>query len=175
MGVSVIEGLHESSLDDAGATYERALADGVGGGEAIAFAHARTALQAILEAERIGAGDEVVLSPLTCKVVPLALLALGIKPVYADIEAASLNLDPERADAAVTGRTRAIVFQHTYGVGHGAAEIAAVASRRGLIPGVGAVLVRCLQQVPLDAERAEHRRDRSEAETMRTARRVRDR
>ncbi len=94
MGVGMREGLRHSRLEDVAATYERSLAEAAGGGEAVAFAYARTALQAILTAEEIGAGDEVVLSPLTCKVIPLALLALGIRPVFADIAARRIESRP---------------------------------------------------------------------------------
>ena len=63
----------------------------------------------------IGPSDEVVLSPLTCKVVPLTLLSLKIKPLYADVSADTLNLDPAAVRRAIGPRTRAILFQHTYG------------------------------------------------------------
>jgi dTDP-4-amino-4,6-dideoxygalactose transaminase len=137
------EGLRHSRLEDVAATYERSLAEAAGGGEAVAFAYARTALQAILTAEAIGAGDEVVLSPLTCKVIPLALLALGIRPVFADIATGALNLDPEKAEAAISPRTRAILFQHTYGTSQGGVEAAELASRRGLI-----LIEDCAQNLP---------------------------
>ena len=143
MGVGMSQELRHPALEDIANTYERGLGEATGGGKVVAFAFARTALQAILLAEGIGAGDEVVLSPLTCKVVPLALLALGIRPVYADIAPRSLNLDPERAEAAVTHRTRAIIFQHTYGIDQGAAESAELARLRGLI-----LIEDCAQNLP---------------------------
>ena len=114
------------------ATYESELARLLQGRYAVAFAYARHALTSILLACDLGPGDEVILSPLTCKVVPLALLSLGLKPVYADISVASLNLDPKATAAAGGSRTRAILFQHTYGFSMGIAEIAEVANRMGV-------------------------------------------
>ncbi|HEU5153798.1 MAG TPA: DegT/DnrJ/EryC1/StrS family aminotransferase [Gemmatimonadales bacterium] len=137
------EELRHSTLEDVAATYERTLAAVAGGGEAVAFAYARTALQAILTAEGIGAGDEVILSPLTCKVIPLALLAQGIRPVYADIATGTLNLDPDRAEAAISPRTKAIIFQHTYGTSQGSVEAADLTSSRGLI-----LIEDCAQNLP---------------------------
>jgi dTDP-4-amino-4,6-dideoxygalactose transaminase len=124
--------------------YETAFAQGVGAGHAIAFAFARHALVAMLTAAGLRAGDEIVLSPLTCKVVPLALLSLGLRPVYTDIAGTTLNLDPRRVQTAITPATRAILFQHTYGHAGGIGEIAALADRHGLL-----LVEDCAQCMPL--------------------------
>ena len=114
-------------------TYEREYARLVGAGHAIAFAYARHALTSILLAADLGAGDEVILSPLTCKVVPLALLSLDLKPVYADISAETLNLDPRCFEAALGSATRAVLFQHTYGNSAGVESIAELATRNNVL------------------------------------------
>jgi dTDP-4-amino-4,6-dideoxygalactose transaminase len=80
----------------------------------------------------VSKGDEVVLSPLNCKVVPLALQAVGVKPVYADIKPGTLNLDPNRVEAVISLRTRAILFQHTYGNPAGILDVASVAAARNV-------------------------------------------
>ncbi len=100
---------------------------------AIAFAYARHGLISILSAAGLRTGDEVVLSPLTCKVVPLALLSLHLKPVYADILAGTLNLDPQRLQSAIGPATRAVLFQHTYGHSAGAEAVAEVAKHKNLM------------------------------------------
>ena len=128
-------------------TYEAQFSQKVGVRRAIAFSHARTALRAILAACRIGgnkAGDEVVLSPLTCKVVPLTLLSRNIKLRYADISISSLNLDPFSVKASIGSKTRAILFQHTYGNSNGVEEIAKLAIEKG-IP----LLEDCAQCLPV--------------------------
>ena len=117
---------------DIRACYERALATRTGAQDAIAFGFARTALRAILLSLGIRPGGEVVLSPLTCKVVPLTLLSLDLKPVYADICADTLNLDPQKVAEAVRPATQAVLFQHTYGTGAGLEEVASAARQAGI-------------------------------------------
>ena len=111
--------------------YEERFAAVVGVEHALAFSYARVGLRAVLRALGAHPGDEIVLSPLTCKVVPLALLSLGLKLVYADISADTLNLDPDALEGAISPRSRAILFQHTYGSSTGIDQVAAVAARRG--------------------------------------------
>jgi len=113
--------------------YETAFAAAVGERHAVAFSHGRVALRSILEAAGVRPGEEVVLSPLTCKVVPLALLSLGLSPVYADIGPTTLNLGADSVAAACTRRTRAIFFQCTYGSMDGREEVADLASRKQVL------------------------------------------
>ena len=112
--------------------YERQFAGQIGVAHAIAFGHARTGLRAILSAMELSPGDEVVLSPLTCRVVPLTLLSLKLKPVYADVSPETLNLDPAAVESAIGPATRVVLFQHTYGNSGGLREVAGVASMRRL-------------------------------------------
>jgi dTDP-4-amino-4,6-dideoxygalactose transaminase len=111
-------------------TYETEFARLLGANHAITFAYARHALVSIFSAAGLRAGDAVVLSPLTCKVVPLALLSLNLKPVYADISATTLNLDPESVEKAIGPTTRAVLFQHTYGNSAGVEAVAQTAAAR---------------------------------------------
>ncbi|HYN08792.1 MAG TPA: DegT/DnrJ/EryC1/StrS family aminotransferase [Vicinamibacterales bacterium] len=113
--------------------HERHLAAVLGVEHIITFGYARHGLISILVAAGLRSGDEVVLSPLTCKVVPLALMSLGLRPVYADICSNTLNLDAAAVEAAVTSGTRAVLFQHTYGNLDGVAGVEAVARRRGVL------------------------------------------
>src|SRR4051794_17744290 len=108
--------LTHDAVSNAGNAYERQFAGQIGATHAVAFGYARTGLWAILSALELRPGDEVVLSPLTCKVVPLTLLSLKLKPVYADISMETLNLDPTSLRGALTPATKAILFQHTYGI-----------------------------------------------------------
>jgi dTDP-4-amino-4,6-dideoxygalactose transaminase len=110
--------------------YERRFAEAVGIPHGVAVSYARIGIRAILQALGLRPGDEVILSPLTCKVVPLALLSLDLKPIYADISADTLNLDPTAVEAATGPQTRAILFQHTYGSSAGVDGITAFANRR---------------------------------------------
>jgi len=114
-------------------TYEQSFAQFVGTRRAIAFAYGRTALQCILAAAGLQRGDEIILSPLTCKVVPLALLAQGLKPVYAEISRDTLNLDARAVAAAIGPTTRAILFQHTYGSSAGVEPVVEITTQKGLL------------------------------------------
>lgn len=124
--------------------YERSFAHGVRVSHAVAFAYARHALIAILDASGLRPGDEVVLSPLTCKVIPLALLSLELRPVFADISAHTLNLDPQCVVNAIGANTKAILFQHTYGYLAGIEAIATIAANHKLL-----LVEDCAQCLPL--------------------------
>ncbi len=113
--------------------YELAFATAVRANHAIAFGFARHALIAILDAAGLRAGDEVILSALTCKVVPLALLSLKLKPVYVDVSTETMNLDAEAIETAIGPATRAILFQHTYGNLAGILPAAKISASRDLL------------------------------------------
>jgi dTDP-4-amino-4,6-dideoxygalactose transaminase len=100
---------------------------------AIAFGAGRMGLYAILESLGLGAGDEVILPGFTCTVVPNAFVYRGVKPVYADISPVTFNIDPDRVEALVTPRTRAICMQHTFGVSCDAGRLREIARRHGLV------------------------------------------
>lgn len=121
------------------------MAQAMGRRDAVAFAYARTGLVAILQAAGLGPGDEIILSALTCKVVPLALLSIGLKPIYADISPQTLNLDPDSVAAKAGSATRAVLFQHTYGNTEGIEAIAAFCKRSALL-----LVEDCAQCVPQD-------------------------
>jgi dTDP-4-amino-4,6-dideoxygalactose transaminase len=57
---------------------------------------------------------------------------VGAKPVFAEPDPATHNLDPLRFEAAITGRTRAVIPVHLYGLPADMAAINAIAARRGL-------------------------------------------
>jgi perosamine synthetase len=113
--------------------YESEFADLVRVPDAVAFGFGRHAIAAILDAAGLAAGDEVILSSFTCKVVPLSILERGLTPVYVDIDSTTFNLDADRVADAISERTRAILFQHTYGHPGGLARVAEIASEAGLL------------------------------------------
>jgi perosamine synthetase len=80
------------------------------------FWKGRVALYVILKALGVGPGDEVILPAFTCVVVPNAVLYLGASPVYADIDAATFNIDPASVEHHLTSRTRVILGQNTFGL-----------------------------------------------------------
>ena len=105
----------------------------LGGGDVFAYASARGALAAALSAAGVGKDDEVVLSGFTCLAVPTAVVAIGAKPVYVDINLQSLNVDPELVIAALGAKVRAVVLQHTMGNLAEVSEVIDVARKRGIL------------------------------------------
>jgi dTDP-4-amino-4,6-dideoxygalactose transaminase len=112
--------------------YERRFAEATGAPHAVAYGFARHALRGIVHGLGIGPGDRIVLAPLTCRVVVLALLAERVELAYADVDPDTLNLDPTALRAALGARCKAVLFQHTYGSSGGLVEIAEIAGAAGV-------------------------------------------
>ncbi|HEY9070154.1 MAG TPA: DegT/DnrJ/EryC1/StrS family aminotransferase [Candidatus Ozemobacteraceae bacterium] len=96
--------------------FEQALANQLGGGEAVVFASGRMAFYAILKSWGVGPGDEVILPAFTCGVMANAILRVGAKPVFSDIDLRTLGTGPEGVEACITPRTKVIVAQHSFGI-----------------------------------------------------------
>jgi perosamine synthetase len=114
------------------ADFEHAFAVTAGGGQAVSFAAARMAFFAVLRALGIGAGDEVLLTGFTCSVMPNAVWRTGAAPRYADIAPHTLGTSAEDVARKITGRTRAIVLQHTFGICTDADSILTLAKSHGI-------------------------------------------
>jgi dTDP-4-amino-4,6-dideoxygalactose transaminase len=76
----------------------------------------RSALYHLLAALSLTKNDEVIIQAFTCIAVPASIQWAGATPVYADINPATFNLDPDAVAAKITPRTRAVIIQHTYGI-----------------------------------------------------------
>lgn len=101
--------------DDVG-RFERAVAHRLGARSCVAFPLARSALLHALEAAGLSPGDEVVLPPISIPGVVDAVEALGLRPVYADIDPDTLVFDPSSVAERLTPRTAAIVVTYLFGV-----------------------------------------------------------
>lgn len=116
---------------------EARLADEVrqhlGEGAVFAYASARGALAAILQAAGVGPGDEVLLSAFTCLAVPTAVLAVGAVPRYVDIDPETMNASPASLVDAIGPKVRAVVVQHTMGSIAEVASIVDAARKRGIL------------------------------------------
>jgi len=80
-----------------------------GAGHGVAVANGTAALHAAMFALGIGKGDEVIVTPLTFAASANCILYQGGTPVFADVDADTLLLDPAAVEAAITPRTRAII------------------------------------------------------------------
>jgi dTDP-4-amino-4,6-dideoxygalactose transaminase len=96
------------------AELEQRLADYLGVEHVALFSNATIALVTALQALRIK--GEVITTPYSFVATAHALLWNGITPVFADIDPLTLNLDPARAEEAITPDTTAIMPVHVYGV-----------------------------------------------------------
>jgi dTDP-4-amino-4,6-dideoxygalactose transaminase len=102
-------------LGPEGEAFERELARWLDAGDAVAVASGTEAIQLALEALGVGAGDEVITSPLTAAFTALAVMRAGARPVFADLDPVTLNVSPEGVERALTPRTRALLPVHLYG------------------------------------------------------------
>jgi dTDP-4-amino-4,6-dideoxygalactose transaminase len=112
--------------------FENAFAERCGAAHAVGVGTGTDALSLALRAIGIGPGDEVITSPLSAAYSALAIMMVGARPVFADIDPLRLTLDPRAAAAAVTPRTRAIMPVHLYGQAADMPAIVDVASRHDL-------------------------------------------
>jgi dTDP-4-amino-4,6-dideoxygalactose transaminase len=113
-------------------SFEREFAAASGAPHAVGVGNGTDALALILRALGIGAGDEVVTTPLSAAYTALAIVMAGARPVFADIDPERLTLDPVAAEGAITGRTRALMPVHLYGQPADMPAFAALARRRNL-------------------------------------------
>jgi perosamine synthetase len=95
--------------------FERRFAERLGVAHASAVSSGTAALHLGLRAIGVGEGDEVVTSPFSFVASANAILYQGATPVFADIDARTLNVDPEAAAAAITERTTALLPVHIFG------------------------------------------------------------
>jgi dTDP-4-amino-4,6-dideoxygalactose transaminase len=95
--------------------FEREAAVYLGVGEAIGVANGTDALVLVLDALGVGPGDEVICPSFTFYATAEAVARRGATPVFADVDAATMNLDPEDVAARITPRTKAIIAVHLFG------------------------------------------------------------
>ena len=112
--------------------FEREFAAASAASHAIGVGTGTDALAIALRALNIGAGDEVITSPLSAAYSALAIMMAGARPVFADIDPDRLTLDPAAAAAAVSPRTAAIMPVHLYGQPADMTALTAVAQRHNL-------------------------------------------
>src|SRR5215210_2936994 len=94
--------------------FEREAAEYLGVAETIGVANGTDAIVLLLDALEIGPGDEVVCPSFTFYATAEAIARRGATPVFAEIDPATLNLDPADVERRITDRTRAIMPVHLF-------------------------------------------------------------
>ena len=112
------------------ARLERAVARATGSRYAVSAGSGTAALRMALAASGVGPGDEVIVPSFTFPATAGAVEAAGARPVFVDVD--GYTMDPAAAEAAVTGRTRAIMPVHAYGGMARMGELSRIARRSGL-------------------------------------------
>jgi dTDP-4-amino-4,6-dideoxygalactose transaminase len=114
------------------AAFEQEMAELVGTQECVGVGSGTEALWLSLLALGVGPGDEVLTTPFTYFATIEAILLVGARPIFVDIEPDGFLLDPARVDAAVGPRTRALLPVHLFGRCADMPAIRAIADARGL-------------------------------------------
>jgi dTDP-4-amino-4,6-dideoxygalactose transaminase len=112
--------------------FEAELGAYCGGRTVRSFSSATIAMEIALRLARVKAGDEVITTPLSWVATANVVLEVGARPVFVDIDPATRNIDLDRAAAAVTPATRAIIPVDLAGLPVDRVRLAALATRHGL-------------------------------------------
>jgi dTDP-4-amino-4,6-dideoxygalactose transaminase len=114
------------------AEFEQAFASAIGTGHGVAVSSCTAGLHLALLAAGIGPGDEVVVPSLSFIATANASRYVGAKPIFADVDAATLNLTPETVEPLLTERTRAVILVDQAGVPADLAAMRKLCEPRGI-------------------------------------------
>jgi perosamine synthetase len=112
--------------------FEQRFAGRVGASHASAVSSGTAGLHLALRAVGVKDGDEVITSPFSFVASANVALYERARPVFADIDPVTLNLDPKAAEAAITERTKAILPVHIFGYPADMDAFEGIAERHGL-------------------------------------------
>lgn len=122
------------------ARFEAALAEAAGTRSAVALSSGTDALLAALLALRVGPGDAVITTPFSYFATVGSIVRTGARPVFADIDPRTFDLDPAAVEAAIARaralpgivRVAAVVVVHLFGRMAPMEQLLAIARRHGL-------------------------------------------
>ena len=113
--------------------FERRFAAACGAQHAVGVGTGTDALALALRVAGVAPGDEVITTAVSAAYSALAIMMVGARPIFADIDPTRLTLDPRAAESAVTSRTRAIMPVHLYGQPADMPALMEVAARHTLV------------------------------------------
>ena len=128
-------------------SFEQEFADYIGVSDCVGCNSGTDALILALRALKIGPGDEVITTPFTFFASAETISAVGATPVFVDIDSATLNLDVELIEAAITDKTKAIMPVHIFGQPTDMTRLMEIATKHNL-----AVIEDCAQSVGAEWE-----------------------
>jgi UDP-4-amino-4,6-dideoxy-N-acetyl-beta-L-altrosamine transaminase len=114
------------------AELENRIAEYTGAKHAVVVSNGTAALHAACFAAGIEAGDEVITTPMTFAASANCILYMGAKPVFADIDSRTYNIDPKEIERKITEKTKAIIPVHFTGQPCDMDEIMKIAEKNGL-------------------------------------------
>jgi dTDP-4-amino-4,6-dideoxygalactose transaminase len=112
--------------------FERQLSEYFGGRPVRTFNSGTCTMEIALRIAGIGAGDEVITTPISWVATANVILAVGATPIFVDIDAATRNIDLDGVEAAITPKTKAIIPVYLAGKPVDMDRLYAIASRHGL-------------------------------------------
>jgi perosamine synthetase len=113
--------------------FEKLIASQANAKYAVAVTNGTSALHLCIVAAGIGQDDEVITTPFSFISSANCILFEKAKPVFVDIDPVSLNIDPRKIEAAITGQTKAILVVHIFGQPADMGPILEIAARYNLI------------------------------------------
>jgi dTDP-4-amino-4,6-dideoxygalactose transaminase len=112
--------------------FEREFAAFTHCAHAVSAMNGTVALEMALQAAGVGQGDEVIVPAISFVATAMAVSRVGALPVFVDLEQLTFNMDPARAAAAITSRTKAIIPVHFGGAMADMDRLLSLAARHGL-------------------------------------------
>lgn len=113
--------------------FEREFAEFCGTRYAIAVNSGTTALIAALSTLHLSHNDEVITTPLSFSATADAIVLAGGKPVFADVDPVTGNLDPRAVETAITDKTKAVIAVHLYGIPANMKRLKSICKRAGIV------------------------------------------
>ena len=114
------------------AEFEASLSTYFGGRPVRCFANGTATMKIALQVAGIGAGDEVITTPISWVATSNVILSVGAKPVFVDIDPVTRNIDLNKVSAAITPKTRAIMPVYLAGLPVDMDQLYALAKQHNL-------------------------------------------
>jgi perosamine synthetase len=123
---------HDLSLGPKLRKFEKAFTDYIGSKRAVAVNSGTSGLFLSMLALGIAPGDEVITTPFTFIASATSIMMVGAKPVFVDIDPENLNINPDKIEAQITDRTKAILPVEVFGNPSGLDRISEIAQKHNL-------------------------------------------